>query len=475
MSTTDATDATRAASLSADAAAVVARLRATFDSGVTKPLAWRMSQLEALDRLLVEHGADLEEALHADLGKPPAESLLSEIGVLREEIAYVRRHLRDWLAPQRAAVPWQYQPARASVVLEPLGVMLVIAPWNYPVFLLLGPLLGALAAGNTAVLKPSELAPRTAETLECLVPRYLEGVEVVTGAVPETTALLEQRFDHIVYTGGSRVARIVMAAAARHLTPVTLELGGKSPAWVDASTDLPAAARQIAWGRFLNAGQTCVAPDYVLAPPDVARQLAPLLASAVTAMYGSEPATSPDYGRIVTSGHAERLATMVEGSITAGARVVTGGQADPAQRYVAPTVLADVPLDAPVMAEEIFGPVLPIVEVADLDAAISVIRDGEKPLALYAFTSESETRARLLRETSSGSVGFGVPLIHASMPTIPFGGVGGSGMGAYRGETSVRAFSHAKAVVRKPLLPETLAAVRPPFTRLRTALVRRLF
>ncbi|WP_324651277.1 aldehyde dehydrogenase family protein [Georgenia sp. H159] len=457
------------------AAVVVRRLRDQFDSGVTKPLSWRLAQLDGLSAMLRGHARDLEEALAADLGKSPTESRLTETGVLLEEIRHTRTHLRSWLAPRRVSVPWQYQPARASVVLEPLGVMLVMAPWNYPVFLLLGPLVGALAAGNTAVLKPSELAPRTAEVLARLVPRYVDGVEVLTGGVERSTELLRERYDHIVYTGGGRVARIVMTAAAQHLTPVTLELGGKSPAWVDGTTDLQAAARRIAWSKLVNAGQTCVAPDYLLAPPDVARALEPLLSRAVTRMYGSDPARSADYGRMVSTEHAARLERLVADSVAAGARVVVGGEADVAERYVAPTVLADVAPDSPVMAEEIFGPVLPIVPVADLDAAIRLVRAGEKPLALYAFTTDSGARERLLRETSSGGVGFDMPLVQASMPTLPFGGVGGSGMGSYHGEASVRAFSNAKPVVRKPLLPDTFAAIRPPFTGLRRALVRRLF
>src|SRR5690606_4616641 len=339
----------------------------------------------------------------------------------------------------------------------PLGVVLVIAPWNYPVYLLLGPLVGVLAAGNTAVLKPSELAPATAAAVARLVPLYLPGVTVVTGGPERTTELLRERFDHIVYTGGARVGRIVMAAAARHLTPVTLELGGKSPVWVDGTTDLAAAARRIAWGKLVNAGQTCVAPDHVLAPPDVARALEPLLAREIARMYGPDPATSRDFGRIVTREHAARLVRLVEESVAQGARVVVGGEADVAARYVAPTVLADVTPSSPVMAEEIFGPVLPIVPVTDLDAAVRQVRAGEKPLALYAFTSDEEARRQLVEETSSGAVGLDVPLIHASMPTLPFGGVGGSGFGAYHGEASVRTFSHAKPVVHKRLSPDTLA------------------
>ncbi|WP_413452666.1 aldehyde dehydrogenase family protein [Georgenia phoenicis] len=456
------------------AAVVVQRVRERFDTGVTRPLSWRLAQLDRLATLLTEHAREIEAALHADLRKSPTEAHLTEIGLLLGEIRHTRKHLRSWLAPQRVSVPWQYQPARASLVLEPLGVVTVIAPWNYPVSLLLGPLIGALAAGNTAVLKPSELAPRTAETLERLVPEYLDGVAVVTGGAERTTELLRERVDHIVYTGGERVARIVMTAAAQHLTPVTLELGGKSPAWVDSTTDLPAAARRIAWGKLVNAGQTCVAPDYLLAPPDVARALEPLLVREIRAMYGADPAASPDFGRIVTTEHAARLERVVTESVAAGARVVVGGETDVAARYVPPTVLADVAPDSPAMAEELFGPVLPIVPVPDLDAAIAHVRRGEKPLALYAFTTDPQVRTRLLRETSSGAVGFDVPLLQASMPSLPFGGVGASGMGAYHGEASVKAFSHAKPVVRKPLLPDTLAVVRPPFTALRRAVARRI-
>ncbi len=457
-----------------DPHAVVQALRVHVASGATRSLSWRLDQLDRLAGLLTDNARELEAALACDLGSSPTEGYLTEIGVLLEEIRYTRRHLRTWLAPRRVHVPWQYRPARASIVLEPLGVVLVIAPWNYPVLLLLSPLVGALAAGNTAVLKPSELAPATAAALERLVPLYLPGVAVVTGGAERTTELLRERFDHIVYTGGSRVGRIVMEAAARHLTPVTLELGGKSPAWVDSTTDLAAAARRIAWGKLVNAGQTCVAPDHVLAPPDVARDLEPLLAREITRMYGPDPSRSPDFGRIVSREHAARLVRLVEESVAHGARVVVGGEADVAARFVPPTVLADVAPSSPVMAEEVFGPVLPIVPVADLDAAIDLVRGGEKPLALYAFTTDEHAQQRLVAETSSGAVGIDVPLVHASMPTLPFGGVGGSGFGAYHGEASVRTFSHAKPVVHKRLSPDTLAAIRPPFTPARRFLARRL-
>src|SRR5690606_26954032 len=259
-------------------------------------LATRLARLAALDDLLREHGADLQQALVADLGKSPTESWLTEIGVVRAEIRHVRRHLPRWGASRRVGVPWQLWPARAEIGMDPLGVMCIIAPWNYPVQLLLSPLVGAIAAGNAAVLKPSELAPRVAQLLARLIPQYVDLAMVIEGGPQETAELLRERFDHIVYTGGARVARQVMAAAARHLTPVTLELGGKSPVWVDGTTDLAAAARRIVWGKLVNAGQTCVAPDHVLAPPDVARALEPLLAREIARMYGPDPATSRDFG-----------------------------------------------------------------------------------------------------------------------------------------------------------------------------------
>lgn len=450
----------------------VAALRDFFDTGATKSRSWRLTQLEALAQLLTEQENELIAALHADLAKPPAEGYVTEIGVLQAEIRHVRRNLRSWLAPQRVKVPLSYQPAKAAVIFEPLGVMLVIAPWNYPLQLLLSPLIGGLAAGNAVVLKPSEHAGHVSRLLAELLPQYVDGTAVVEGAVAETTELLEQRFDHIVYTGGAEVGRIVMRAAAEHLTPVTLELGGKSPAWVDETTDLARAARRIAWGKFTNAGQTCVAPDYVLAPPAVARELEPLLARAIRALYGHDPYASPDYGRLISAEHTTRLITLVDDSVAAGAKVVCGGQHDVTQRYLAPTVLGGVSPTSPAMAEEIFGPVLPIVPVADLTEAIGLIAAGDKPLSLYAFTTDAGARRGLMRHTSSGSLAFDAPLLHVSVPTLPFGGVGASGMGAYHGKASLEAFSNVRPVLHKPLLPETLAAVMPPFTKLKSRIAR---
>ncbi|MFF1635792.1 aldehyde dehydrogenase family protein [Leifsonia sp. NPDC058248] len=452
-------------------AQTVEALRHSYDSGITKPLAWRVSQLRALRRMLTERSAEFEDALLADLAKNPTESQAAEIGFVVGEIDHMLKHLRRWLRPRRVAVPGALVPARASVVREPLGVVLVIAPWNYPVQLLLAPVVGALAAGNAVVLKPSELAPATSAAMARLVPDYLDprAVAVIEGGVEETTELLEQRWDHIFYTGNGRVGRIVAAAAVEHLTPVTLELGGKSPVYVDDSVDVRAAALRIAWGKFMNAGQTCVAPDYLLATPAVARRLAEAFPAAVRELYGDDPATSPDYGRIIDQRHFERLSGLLD----AGTMVV-GGAADPSSRYLAPTVLTDVPRDAAVMGEEIFGPILPIVTVSGLDEAIRIINEGDKPLALYVFSESPRVRRRFLTDTSSGAIGFGVPAVHLAVGGLPFGGVGDSGTGAYHGEHSLRTFSHEKAVLSKPLKPETMKLIYPPYTEAKDRFIRTL-
>ncbi|MFC9651039.1 MULTISPECIES: aldehyde dehydrogenase family protein [unclassified Streptomyces] len=434
--------------VTATPAATVARLRATFNTGRSKPLSWRLAQLDALRRLLTERTDELQAALLADLGKNPAEAYRAEIGFTLNELDHTVARLEEWLRPRPAAVPDVFLPAGARIVRDPLGVVLIIGPWNYPVQLVLAPLVGALAAGNTVVIKPSELAPASSAALAELVPRYLdsEAVAVVEGAVPETTALLEQRFDHIFYTGSGPVGRIVMTAAARHLTPVTLELGGKSPAVVEPGADLEVTAQRIARGKFPNAGQTCVAPDYILAIGETAKELEPLLTAAVRSMYGDDPAANPKYGKIVNERNFDRLIPFL-----GDGRVVLGGGSDRAARHIDPTVLADVSPDAPVMREEIFGPVLPIISVPDLDAAIAFINERDKPLALYGFTESEETKRRLTEETSSGALTFGLPVSHLAMPELPFGGVGASGMGRYHGEYSIETFSHAKAVVDKPL------------------------
>ncbi|MFF5899314.1 aldehyde dehydrogenase family protein [Streptomyces argenteolus] len=437
--------ATRTAESPAD---VVTRLRAAFRTGHTRDLAWREDRLSRLRALLTERGDELAEALHADLGKSRKEAYRTEIDFTVREIDHTLQHLAQWLRPEPAPVPAVLAGATASTVRDPLGVVLVIAPWNYPVQLLLAPVAGALAAGNTVVAKPSELAPATSAVIARLLPEYLDRdtVTVVEGGVPETTALLAERFDHIFYTGNGTVGRIVMAAAARHLTPVTLELGGKSPVFVDRGTDLKTVAARLAAGKFLNAGQTCVAPDYVLTDPETAPALEGALAEAVEALFGADASAHPEYGRIVNERHFDRLVALL-----GSGRTVTGGAHDRGTKYIAPTVLADVTPDAPVMREEIFGPVLPVLTVDGLDEAIAFVNERDKPLALYAFTEDPAVRERLLTETSSGGVGMGLPLAHLTVSDLPFGGVGESGMGSYHGRYSLDTFSHRKAVLDTPL------------------------
>lgn len=451
--------------------AAVARLRDTFDSGRTRSYEWRAAQLEALGRLVSENERAILDALHADVGKPGLEAFTAEVGYTLGEIAHARKSLRRWMKPERVATPLVTQPGSSRIHREPLGVVLIIGPWNYPFQLVGGPLVGALAAGNCVVVKPSEVAPATSALVARLVAQYLDpdGVAVVEGGVPETTALLEERFDHIFYTGNGTVARVVMAAAAKHLTPVTLELGGKSPCIIDRDVDLEVAAKRIAWGKFFNAGQTCVAPDYLLVHEEVHDALLERLVSTVREFYGDDPKASPDFGRIVNARHHQRLMKLLPGSGTA----VLGGTGDEASRYLAPTLLRDVPHDAPVMEGEIFGPILPVLKIRTIDEAIRFVNARPKPLALYVYSQNVEVQDRVLANTSSGGAVVNHCWMHLAVPGLPFGGVGESGMGAYHGQHSFETFSHRKAVLRKPtsLDPPLLY---PPYTAAKERWIRRL-
>ncbi|MDJ0355422.1 aldehyde dehydrogenase family protein [Paenarthrobacter sp. PH39-S1] len=452
-----------------DISGQVAAARAVFNSGATRSLAWRTERLRAVRRMLTERGQEFADALRQDLGKHPSEAWLTEIGFVTAEISHTLRNLTRWLAPERSAVPLALQPASAQIIREPLGVVLVIAPWNYPVQLLLAPAVGALAAGNTVVVKPSEVAPVTSAAMQRWIPQYLDSaVFVVEGGAAETTALLTERFDHIFYTGNGVVGRLVMLAAAEHLTPVTLELGGKSPVYVDDSVDLPATAMRLAWGKYLNAGQTCVAPDYVLGSAAVLVELARLLPLAISALYGADPRRSTEYGRIVNDRHFQRLVGLLD-----TADVITGGERDADSRYLAPTVVR-AGAASPLMQEEIFGPVLPLVETSDADEAIHFINERDKPLSLYVFTERAEIKVRFTEQTSSGALCFGIPAAHLLVPGLPFGGIGASGMGGYHGRFSVDTFSHRKAVLDKPLKPDTMKLVYPPFNALKNLAIRKV-
>ena len=347
--------------------------------------------------------------------------------------------------------------------------MLVIAPWNYPVHLLLWPMLGAIAAGNCVIGKPSELTPHTSAAIAKLVARFLDpsAVAIVEGGPDATQALLAERFDHIFYTGSGRVGRVVMEAAARHLTPVTLELGGKSPAIVAADADVEIAARRIAWGKFLNVGQTCIAPDYALVAAPVFDQFVDHLAGMIREFYGDDPSASPDYGRIVDDRHFARLSDLL-----ADGRIVVGGERDASSRYFAPTVLTEVAPESAVMRDEIFGPVLPVLPVQDVEEAIRFVNARDRPLALYVFSESRATQDAVLDATQSGAACVNATMLHAAIPGLPFGGVGASGTGAYHGRATFETFTHRRAVLRRRSRPDPSVAY-PPYTEWKERLIRR--
>ncbi|XP_057173429.1 aldehyde dehydrogenase family 3 member B2 isoform X2 [Ursus arctos] len=363
------------------------RLREAFSSGRTRPAEFRAAQLKALRRFLQENKQLLQEALVQDLHKSVFEADLSELILCQNEVDLALRNLPTWMKDEPVTKNLFMQLDSAFIRKEPFGLVLIIAPWNYPVNLTLVPLVGALAAGNCVVLKPSELSKGTEKVLAEVLPQYLDQscFAVVLGGPQETRQLLEHKFDYIFFTGNPRVGRIVMAAAAKHLTPVTLELGGKNPCYVDDDCDPQTVANRVAWFRYFNSGQTCVAPDYVLCSPDTQERLLPALQSAITRFYGEDPQSSPSLGRIISEKHFQRL----RGLLGCG-RVAIGGQSDESERYIAPTVLVDVRETEPVMQEEIFGPILPIVNVRSLDEAIDFINRREKPLALYAFSNSNQ-------------------------------------------------------------------------------------
>lgn len=443
--------------------ATIRRTREAF--ALPSPLELRLDRLDRLEAMLTDREELILAALADDLGKSATEAWVTEIGTVVGEIAHLRKLLPSWTRPRKAPSSASLAPSRAWTERQPLGTVLIMAPWNYPVQLVLSPLAGALAAGNTAVVKPSEVAPAVAEVLADGLREFLgDCVGVVQGGIPETTRVLQHRFDHIFYTGNATVGRIVMRAAAEYLTPVTLELGGKSPVWVDGTVDLAAAASRIAWGKFVNAGQTCVAPDYVMGPAEVLTALEPLLVSAISRLYGPDPVASDSYGRIVTAGHLERLTGLLDR--VKAQDLVTGGSALREERYLAPTVIRSAS-DGPFMREEIFGPVLPLVPVEEHREAIEVINASEKPLALYVLSEDETVRAGFRETTSSGGMAFGAPLVHLAHPHLPFGGVGESGTGNYHGEYSLKTFTHERAVLDKPVRPDTLKIIYPPYTALK--------
>jgi aldehyde dehydrogenase (NAD+) len=406
----------------------------------------RVELLNSLKAVLIKDQAQIGEALKKDLGKCSFEAWSTEIGFLTGEISDFVKDLPSLMSPEKVATPLTMQPGASFIYNEPYGVVLVLAPWNYPVQLAFSPLIGAIAAGNRVVIKPSEMTPHCAQIIADVVSQVFtqNEVQVVLGGVEETTQLLKEQFDYIFFTGSTAVGKVVMRAAAEHLTPVTLELGGKSPCLIDESANLAVAAKRVAWGKWMNAGQTCVAPDYVLIPKKLEASFLSEMKKAIEQFYSTTPQQSPDYGRIVNERHFDRLVKLM-----ADAEIVCGGQHDRTERFIAPTILRGVNESHPIMQDEIFGPLLPILTYEKLDEAISFIKKRNKPLALYLFTQNKDSEKKVLESVSFGGGCINDTVIHLANSELPFGGVGPSGMGAYHGKLSFETFSHKKAVFKQ--------------------------
>ncbi|BBY81214.1 aldehyde dehydrogenase family protein [Mycolicibacterium pulveris] len=448
---------------------VVTGLREVFETARTRPLRWRLDQLAAIERLCDEQEPAIAAALAEDLGRSAAEAWLGDITSTKGEAAYARRHVRKWMRRPRQSLPLAQLPGRGWVQYDPLGVVLIIGPWNYPVYLSLAPLVAAVAAGNCAVIKPSELAPATSALLARLVPRYLDSdaIRVVEGDAQTTQDLLAQGFDHALFTGGTEVGRKIMAAAAPTLTPVTLELGGKSPVIVTADADLDVAARRLAWVKMLNSGQTCIAPDYVLADAAIADELVAKIVDAIGRFRAGEPDTSLP---IVNQRQFDRLVSLL--SSTTG-HVVAGGKWDTGRLRIEPTVVVDPAPTDPVMGEEIFGPILPVLRVDSPEAAIRFVNSRPKPLALYVFTGSQRRGRKIIDAAPSGGAVINHIAMHCLVPQLPFGGVGASGMGAYHGRWGFETLSHRRAVLAKPAKPDP-SLMYPPYTDRALSIMRRL-
>lgn len=425
----------------------VRQQRQFFGTGRTKDIAFRIAQLELLKRAIQENEGAISQALKADLNKPEVEAYF-EIIVTRE-IDSALKQIKSWTKPKKAKIPIDQFPASARIYPEPLGVVLIIGAWNYPLSLVIGPLVGAIAAGNCAILKPSELAPHTSRLVAELIQNSFDPayIAVVEGGIETSQQLLGEKFDSIFFTGSPRIGKIVMEAAAKTLTPVTLELGGKSPCIVEPDIDIEVAARRIAWGKFLNAGQTCIAPDYLLVHRTVKKELVAAIESSIKDFYGEDPAASPDYARIVSDKHFARLSALLRDG-----DVVSGGETNPGDRYIAPTVMENVSLEAPVMEEEIFGPILPVLDYSELAEAIAFVNSRPKPLALYLFSKDKAKQDKILEQTSSGGVCFNETVVHFSIPELPFGGVGNSGIGRSHGKAGFDTFSNYKSVLKRYFL-----------------------
>jgi len=429
----------------------LATLHNYFTSHVTKDIAWRKQQLINIKQLVIENETSLLDALFQDLGKPNFEGWVTEISYVSGDVDHTIKHLKSWSAKKKVSTPLVVQPGASYIKPEPQGTVLIIGAWNYPIQLVFAPLVAAISAGNCAVIKPSELAPKTSALIAKLVPQYLDSnaVRVVEGGVEETTQLLNEKFDHIMYTGNGAVARIVMTAAAKNLTPVTLELGGKSPVYIDESANLAITAQRIAWGKWLNAGQTCIAPDYILTTQSLVQPLIECFKKEIKQMFGATVKDSKSYGRIVNSRHTQRLTNYLENQ-----DIALGGEFDVENKFMEPTIVVINDIECSLMTEEIFGPILPIVVVSDFEQAKHHIIENDKPLAGYLFSKNKVQERQWINEIQAGNLCINDVIMFNAVPDLPFGGTGASGIGQYSGKSGFDNFSHAKPVLKRPFLKD---------------------
>lgn len=443
--------------------------RRFFLTGTSKDIAFRIKQLKILKSAVEKNETELLAALKADLGKPATEAYIAEIADTISDINYALKNIRRWTKPRKVSTPFVLFPAASYIYPEPYGTVLIISPWNYPFKLAISPLIGAMAAGNCVVIKPSELSEKTSRLMakiirENFAPEY---ISVAEGGKEETQQLLAQKLDYIFFTGGTAVGKIVAEFAAKNLTPVTLELGGKSPCIVDEDVDIEKTARRIVWGKFFNSGQSCIAPDYLLAHKTIKAKLLEKIKAAVEEFYGKNPLESSDYGRIINERHFLRISELLkEGNI------IIGGEVNAEKLYISPTVIDNIQWSSRIMQTEIFGPILPAVEYENLDEIISILNEKPKPLALYFFSNDKDNQEKILRETSSGAVNINDTMAHMQNKNLPFGGVGESGMGAYQGRLTFDTFSHRKAVVKRSFCADPKMKY-PPY-KIPLAVIRKL-
>lgn len=422
--------------------------KAFFNTQQTKDISFRKEQLKKLSKAIKSYESDILEALYTDLGKNKVEAYATEIGITLKSIKNARKELKNWTKTKNVDTPLYLFPTKSYIKKEPYGTVLIIAPFNYPFQLVFEPLIGAIAAGNTAIIKPSELTPNVARVIKRLINETFDAnyIEVIEGGIEETKTLIHLPFDYVFFTGSENVGKIVYQAASENLVPVTLEMGGKSPVIVDETANIKVASERICFGKFTNAGQTCVAPDYILVHESVKDDLITALSKTLREFYGQNIQQSPDYGRIVNLKHYHRLTSLLN---SAQMNIVFGGHSDEDERYIEPTLLDHVTNDSAIMQEEIFGPILPILTYQSLDEAIAFIHQRPKPLSLYLFSEDENATQRVINELSFGGGAINDTLMHLANPKLPFGGVGASGMGRYHGKYSFDTFTHEKSYIFK--------------------------